>query len=287
MTFSAESAPDVLPVADVAAIVRLLGELPVLPGDLLAKKRRLVEGLAEIVGADAWLWTTGRGKPPDETPMLFSMLHGGHGGDQLPAWLGNMGAEPLWEECQTRLVRAMGPGLHATRTRGELAGDAEWYGSALYRRWYESIGLDDYVLSVYFLPEKEATTPTYSALGYWRRAGRPPFSGRDRCVVHVVFSQIDWLHRAGTDVPAADDVLRLSPRQRQVLILLLGGDSRKQVARKLGISEHTVTDYMKALHRHFNVSSRGELLAKFMAGDAGPDRSPAVAAAGGAGGRPS
>jgi DNA-binding CsgD family transcriptional regulator len=29
----------------------------------------------------------------------------------------------------------------------------------------------------------------------------------------------------------------------------------------MGLSRHTVHDYVKALHRHFGVSSRGELLA--------------------------
>lgn len=65
-----------------------------------------------------------------------------------------------------------------------------------------------------------------------------------------------------------DEVAPLPPRQRQVLLLLLGGQSRKQIAHKLGISEHTVTDHLKALHRRFNVSSRSQLLSRFFTGDA-------------------
>lgn len=53
---------------------------------------------------------------------------------------------------------------------------------------------------------------------------------------------------------------QLSPRLRQTLSLLAGGLSEKQIALRLGISAHTVHDYVKALHRHFGVSCRSELL---------------------------
>ncbi|HTO96771.1 MAG TPA: LuxR C-terminal-related transcriptional regulator, partial [Myxococcales bacterium] len=39
------------------------------------------------------------------------------------------------------------------------------------------------------------------------------------------------------------------------------GRSEKQVAAQLGLSLHTVHDYVKGLHRRLGVQSRGELLA--------------------------
>jgi DNA-binding NarL/FixJ family response regulator len=56
----------------------------------------------------------------------------------------------------------------------------------------------------------------------------------------------------------------LSPRLKQTLDLLLAGDSEKQIARKLSLSQHTIHVYVKALYRGFGVSSRGELLARFI-----------------------
>lgn len=53
----------------------------------------------------------------------------------------------------------------------------------------------------------------------------------------------------------------MSPRTRQTLELLLAGDSEKQIAGKLGLSPHTVHDYVKAVYRRFDVCSRPELLA--------------------------
>src|SRR4051812_31797923 len=55
----------------------------------------------------------------------------------------------------------------------------------------------------------------------------------------------------------------LSPRMRQTLNCLLAGDSEKQTAAKLGVSQHTVHVYVKQLYRKFNVNSRGELLARW------------------------
>lgn len=56
----------------------------------------------------------------------------------------------------------------------------------------------------------------------------------------------------------------LSVRQQQTLQHLLNGDSEKQVAKKLLLSQHTVHGYVKALYRRYGVSSRAELLAKHL-----------------------
>jgi DNA-binding NarL/FixJ family response regulator len=60
-------------------------------------------------------------------------------------------------------------------------------------------------------------------------------------------------------------IKRLSRRQRQVLELILLGDSEKQIARRLQISQHTVHVYLKALYITYEANSRGELMARFIA----------------------
>jgi DNA-binding CsgD family transcriptional regulator len=61
----------------------------------------------------------------------------------------------------------------------------------------------------------------------------------------------------------------LAPRLRQTLQRLLAGDSEKQIASRLGVSPHTVHVYVKSLYRHYDVCSRGELLARFVRGNGG------------------
>src|SRR5204863_6187 len=60
----------------------------------------------------------------------------------------------------------------------------------------------------------------------------------------------------------------LAPRQRQTLERLLVGDSEKQIARRMGLSPNTVHVYVKDLYRHYDVCTRGELLARFVSGGA-------------------
>lgn len=67
--------------------------------------------------------------------------------------------------------------------------------------------------------------------------------------------------------PKADHAT-LPPRMRETLQHLLTGDSEKQIALKLKISQHTVHVYVKRLYRHYGANSRGELLARFVAGGA-------------------
>jgi DNA-binding CsgD family transcriptional regulator len=82
------------------------------------------------------------------------------------------------------------------------------------------------------------------------QAGKPPQATPEAAVIgRAALTPID---------PA------LPRRQRQTLELLLQGDGEKQIAGKLGLSPHTVHIYVKSLHKRFAVSSRSELLARFI-----------------------
>jgi DNA-binding CsgD family transcriptional regulator len=105
----------------------------------------------------------------------------------------------------------------------------------------------------------------YSGVRFYRRLGRPAFGERERKLVDISFHQTCWLHpQNGASAAAKDALMNLSPRERQVLLLLLKGDSRKQVAKKLTLSEHTVADYLKVIYRKLDVCSRAELLTKYL-----------------------
>jgi DNA-binding CsgD family transcriptional regulator len=62
----------------------------------------------------------------------------------------------------------------------------------------------------------------------------------------------------------------LAPRVQQTLDRLLVGDSEKQIASHLGLSPHTIHIYIKNLYKHYGVSSRGELFARFVRGGSSP-----------------
>jgi DNA-binding NarL/FixJ family response regulator len=71
-------------------------------------------------------------------------------------------------------------------------------------------------------------------------------------------------HTMSDGIEALLKVEQLSRRMEQTLRSLLGGASEKQVAAKLGLSQHTVHVYVKALYKRYGVSTRAELLAKWV-----------------------
>lgn len=76
----------------------------------------------------------------------------------------------------------------------------------------------------------------------------------------------EFCHLLGAEYsrPLTRSIPGLSNRHAETLERLLAGDSEKQIAGRMGVSRNTVHVYVTALYRHFDVSSRGELLARFV-----------------------
>ena len=64
--------------------------------------------------------------------------------------------------------------------------------------------------------------------------------------------------------PSAPETLTLSPRERDVLDGLAEGQAYKQIADKLGVSIHTVRNYIRRIYEKLHVCSRTEAVAKYL-----------------------
>jgi two-component system, NarL family, nitrate/nitrite response regulator NarL len=64
----------------------------------------------------------------------------------------------------------------------------------------------------------------------------------------------------------AEDVPLLTPREREILALVGEGLSNKAMARRLGISVHTVKFHLEALFAKLDATSRAEAVAKGLRG---------------------
>lgn len=62
--------------------------------------------------------------------------------------------------------------------------------------------------------------------------------------------------RPQDDSEAAESDIHFTPREKQVLMELAKGHSNMQIAEIVGISEHTVGDYIKSIYRKMKVTSR-------------------------------
>jgi DNA-binding CsgD family transcriptional regulator len=63
-------------------------------------------------------------------------------------------------------------------------------------------------------------------------------------------------------MPSLDDT-SLSPREKQVVLLLLKGMTLRQVAPELGLTVSTVSTYSKAIYKKLGINSRAELFLLF------------------------
>lgn len=61
-----------------------------------------------------------------------------------------------------------------------------------------------------------------------------------------------------------DETTGLSPREREVLDGLAEGQAYKQIADKLGVSIHTVRNYIRRIYEKLHVCSRTEAVAKYL-----------------------
>jgi len=220
-------------------------------------RQDLLSGLAQLVGADVWVWTLQRLDAARLNPVLYMLIDGGWSSEeQRLAWL-ESGASPEIGP----LLFALAPRVHrhVTLCRSDLMTGAEWYASPFYLKHREPVGLDDLLVSLFPVNDRVRST-----LSLHRVAGRPLFGARERTIVHAMIGAVDWLHRIEPPalVPAPGAVL--SRREREVLTQLVSGCSMKQIGSRLGLSEHTVRDYTKSIYRHYQVHSRGELLARFI-----------------------
>ena len=77
-------------------------------------------------------------------------------------------------------------------------------------------------------------------------------------VIRLVLAGGVHVPKAGNDpyVPAAPALLPLTPRQEEVLQLLLDGYTNKEMGRILSVSEETVKNHVSSILRTFGVSTR-------------------------------
>lgn len=97
---------------------------------------------------------------------------------------------------------------------------------------------------------------------------RPDLTGADLRRIKFLFSE--YFYRYG--VLRRKDFVRLSPREREVLLAIVSNKSNTEIAKDLGVSTHTVDTYVKRCFKKLEVNSRTEAVLKWFGGgfEAGP-----------------
>lgn len=145
-------------------------------------------------------------------------------------------------------------------SRDQIWGRETWYRSHTFNEIHRECGIDDYIISICptSIPGRCTT------LWLHKGVGARDFTARERALVSLVHMTIN--SEIGTYLAAADEprLSGLTDRRREVLERLLMGDSEKQIAYRFDVARATIHDHVLAIYRHFGVSSRGELLSRFI-----------------------
>jgi DNA-binding CsgD family transcriptional regulator len=247
---------------DARALVRLVADIAILNAPVQVKKHRLMTSLSELLDSDAWGWILSRAEKSNNNPSVVEFLHGGMTEEQVGAYAAMMQDRHSPQVEYSALNNLRLTEQHFTRTWDQLVTEEQWYGDT--NHLLHEVGFEQVIYSVRVLDQDGL----FSGISLKRHSGRPRFTPRERRMLHIVSSEVDWLHACSDSLSSASYGVRaLTPRQRAVLTLMLEGQPLKQIAYILGITPNTVCGYAKQIHKHFTVSSRGELIRRFMAGD--------------------
>ena len=252
-----ESREPMLPESEVRAMVRVLAGVAQTSGGLVAQKRQLLLGIAELTASDYWMWNVFR-FGESGAPIALSVVHN-ISETQIAALANSNYAQPdseLNEGARVICRRHQHTTLLlsdfcAQRVQDESS-DKLSFGQSLFSFW----------------PLQEAED-LFSGVGLHRGPSREPYTARDVRIVHILTGEVGWLHETGVPEEDGQQLMALPPRHMTVLSLLVDGQTPKRIAYHLSLSDHTVRGYIKDIYRHFDVTTRGDLMRRFMVGDCG------------------
>ncbi len=256
--FADLSARDIHECHEIAGRCRDLG------ADVDAWRQRLLADLRAVVGAQVIINSEiehfGATAQREEQTRYLGIHRAG--------WISEQ-AERRWREYAQTIPVERTPeypylskfsGQTLVLSRDQIWGRETWYRSHTFNEIHRECGIDDYIISICptSIPGRCTT------LWLHKGVGSRDFTTRERAIVSLVHLSIN--KEIGTFLAGADEprLAALTERRREVLGRLLTGDSEKQIAYHFDLARATVHDHVLAIYRHFAVSSRAELLARFI-----------------------
>ena len=240
----------VLKLRDVRAIFQLIGEVRALGSDPARWRTHLVRRLRKLLDAEIVVSSEvhvrkipGR-SDPSGVMRIVDVGWGCDGNEDQHLW-------NIHNEIDARPEAFLLAMLPAETGEGEEATVAVRPSTPM--RTGRS-----FVLSQCVLPHLGVV----DQLGIHKSQTQAAFTDSQHRLIRLFHQEMGRLWRKDALDKLRDPTSELPPRLWQTLAALQSGCSEKEVSNRLGISQHTVHNYVKALHQRLGVSSRGELLAK-------------------------
>lgn len=164
-------------------------------------------------------------------------------------------ATPLQDDPLCAAVFSMNEPL-VTRSRSEAMTTSNWANTHVRNDIHRPSGVDDSLLSISRMPGTRT-----SVLGFKRAWGEKPYGEEESSLVHLVHAECGWIFDSPSPRRPKARAADWSPRERDVLEMLLTGASEKMGAAKLNLSPHTFHGYVKTIYKKLRIGSRAELMA--------------------------
>jgi DNA-binding CsgD family transcriptional regulator len=251
--------------SDVSALLRIAGEVAELPCDAQSRRVHILDRLLSLVGgchavcSEVDLSSIGS----FARAIPGTVVHAGDcSGSELSAVREYLYSGRPLDPCIPHLFRA--PGDVVTLRREDVI-DRSWYRSEHFNLMRRPSARGESLYAKLRLPDGR-----HLRMGIQREIGDRPFTNREVQLINVFHENLRQLYTLPRQVGFALNAMPmpdLPPRLQPVLTQLLQGEGEKQIAVKLGLSRHTIHEYVKVIYRQLGVSSRGELLARFVTSD--------------------
>ncbi len=157
-------------------------------------------------------------------------------------------------------------------TRRDMIDDKAWYVNPLFQQEPAKLRMDDFVTGVIAdnAPYSSEDEGKLGQMLFLQRAeNREPFSKRDVRAIQVLLSELAKLQPQELTSVNDSAFITLPPRLLQVLACLLEGATVKEVAKKLGISAHTVQEHVKRLYKRSGTCNRNSTQGALLTRQAG------------------
>jgi hypothetical protein len=145
-------------------------------------------------------------------------------------------------------------------TRRQVVTDREWYGSVCYNEYHRVIRLDHCLGS----PLELSPDGSFTCIILHRTVGEQDFSERQSRLLRLFHAELGRLIGPVLITPSDRSAQPGFGPGSGGVQCLLQGDAEKQVAARMRLSTATVHQYVSALYRHYQVTSRGELLSRVL-----------------------
>jgi DNA-binding CsgD family transcriptional regulator len=240
----------------VRELVRLVGEAEQLPVSGGVRRQHTLEGLAAILGSPAAIAVVaapGSDGTPERDLMLEATFSGLESSTSPPfaiLQVAGCGFNPAIQGMYA-MAGESPIGTPVVAAEDELVDPKRWRDSPYFVDFVRPADLDHFLIPARWVPPEGAG----HFGGFFRCRGDRGFDERDRNLLELFVLEAAHLLWPETTIA-------LPRRLRETLDRLLRGMSAKQVARDLGLSVHTVNEYIGELYRRYGVHSRGELYAR-------------------------